>query len=263
VANELGVPFREYATPQEFRYVQDFDAFMDMLIQEPSFVIYIDECHEIDPKMVSHAKFSAYLRKCLDRQNDGKVIQVGDRTTTYDRTKKVFILATNYEDKVEKALKSRTDVINLKNYTMDEMRDITRMILEKNGMEADCDQTLMRIASCGRGTARPIVNLVQNVFKIMGIATVDNDIAMEALQMKEMYPAGLKSDEVRLLELVKDHPYNRMQILAAITGLQGTLAESVAYLIHKGLLECEHAKYQITEKGKKYLNYVTREGFTW
>lgn len=263
IAKELGVKMIEYATPKDFRLITDFDPFLDKLISDESYVVYIDECHEVDPKMVSHAKFLALLRKALDRQNDGKVIQIADRQTTFDRTKKVFILATNHPDKVDNAIKSRMDVINLTLYNMDEMKEITKRILEKHEMECDCEQTLTRISTCGRGTARPIVNLVQNVFKIMGVSVIDNDIAMNALRMKEMYPAGLKGDEVRILEICKTKQFNRMQICSTLTGLIGVFSESAAYLIQKGLLEAVKGGYKTTPKGQKYLRFAEREGFVW
>jgi Holliday junction resolvasome RuvABC ATP-dependent DNA helicase subunit len=263
IAQELGVNMIEYATPKDFRLITDFDPFLDRLISDDKFVVYIDECHEIDTKMVSHAKFIALLRKALDRQNDKKVIQIADRQTTFDRTKKVFILATNHSDKVDAAIKSRMDVINLTVYNMNEMKEITKRILEKNELECDCDQTLTRISTCGRGTARPIVNLVQNVFKLMGLSVIDNDAAMTALRMKEMFPAGLKADEVRLLDICKDSAFNRMQICSALTGLIGVFSESAAYLIQKGLLEAVKGGYKTTPKGQKYLRFAEREGFVW
>lgn len=263
IAKELDVEMIEYATPKDFRLISEFDPFLDRLINEEKYVVYIDECHELDTGMVSHAKFAAFIRKAIDRQNDGKVIQIADKQTMFDRSKKVFILSTNYPNKVDPAIKSRMDVINLVPYNMAELKEITEQIFKKNGMECDCEQTLMRIASCGRGTARPIVNLVQNVFKLMNVSNIDNTLAMIALRMKEMYPAGLKADEVRLLDLCKTKGYSRMQIVSSLTGLNGIFSESVSYLIQKGLLNAGHGIFKTSDKGKKYLTYVTREDFTW
>lgn len=146
IANKLKVDFIEYATPKDFRLVDDFEAFEKVLVEEESFVIYIDECHEIDIKMTSHGKFVAYIRKALDRQNTGKTFQFGSEVTTYDRSKKVFIFATNHPNKVDSAIKSRMNVINLPTYTLKEMKEIARLVLSKNELEADCEQTLNRIA---------------------------------------------------------------------------------------------------------------------
>jgi len=263
VAEELGVEMIEYATPKDFRLVDDFDPFLDRLIGDPKFVVYIDECHEMDFKMPSHAKFNAYLRKALDRQNTGKLFQIADRVSDYDRTKKVIILATNHPNKVDTAIRSRMNVINLSTYNMKQMKEIARLILSKNDMEVDCEQTLDRIASCGRGTARPIVKLVMDVFKLMNISTVDNAIAMSGLQMLDMYPAGLDSNEVKLLDVCKDQKYTRMQIVSVLSGLRGTFSESIAYLIQKNLLFAGNGGFKTTVKGRKYLKYIDEEGFVW
>lgn len=263
IAEELGVSMQEFASPNDFRLIKDFDPILDILSNEKKYVLYIDECHELDLKMVSHAKFLVFLRKALDRQNDGKLLQVGDTVLTFNRKNQVIILSTNHPNKVDAALQSRMNIINLVNYNMKEMKEITRYILSKNNLECDCEQTLDRIAACGRGTARPITNLVQDVFNLMNITTVTNEFAMKALQMKEMYPAGLKIAEIKVLELCSNKQYNRMQIISAISNLQGCFGESIAYLIQRGLLTAESNGYKTTEKGNKYITYITREGFSW
>lgn len=263
LSQEMGVNFIEFATPKDFRIVTDFDPFLDRLITDEKFVVYIDECHELDSKMVSHAKFIAYLRKALDRQNDGKTFQVADRVTSYDRKNKVFILSTNHPNKVDDALKSRMNVLVLPTYSMKELKEITQIILEKNNLICDCEQTLNRISSCGRGTARPIVNLVRDVFNLMNVSVIDNELAMQGLRLLDMYPAGLTANEVRVLDLCKDKAYTKMQVSSAISGLSGVFAKSVAYLIQRGLLEAGSGVYSTTEKGKKYLEYLERENFVW
>lgn len=263
LAQEMGVDYIEYATPKDFRLITDFDPFLDRLINDEKFVVYIDECHEIDVKMASHAKFLAYLRKALDRQNEGKTFQVADRITSYDRKKKVFILSTNHPNKVDDALKSRMNVLVLPTYSMKELKQITSIILEKNNLECDCEQTLNRISSCGRGTARPIVNLVRDVFNLMNVSVIDNELAMQGLRLLDMYPAGLTANEVRVLDLCKDKAYSRMQVVSAISGLTGVFSKSVAYLIQRGLLEAGSGVFATTDKGKKYLDYLERENFVW
>lgn len=263
LAQEMQVDYIEYATPKDFRLITDFDPFLDRLINDEKFIIYIDECHEIDVKMPSHAKFLAYLRKALDRQNDGKTFQVADRVTSYDRKNKVFILSTNHPNKVDDALKSRMNVLSLPLYNMKELKQITQLILEKNNLECDCEQTLNRISSCGRGTARPIVNLVRDVFNLMNISVIHNEIAMQGLRLLDMYPAGLNANEVRVLDLCKDKSLSKMQVSSAISGLTGVFSKSVAYLIQRGLMEAGSGVYTTTEKGKKYLEYLKKENFIW
>lgn len=262
VAEELETEFFEYATPSDFRLVVDFDNVAEIL-SRPSYVLYVDECHEIDTKMVSHAKFVAFVRKALDRQNDGKMIQVADKTFYFNRKKQVLILSTNHPDKVDNAIKSRMNAMTLIPYNMKSLKEITRNILSRNNMECDCDQTLDRLASCGRGTARPIDNLVKDVFTLMNVKIIDNEIAMTALRLKEMFPIGLKPSEVRLLDLCKERILNRLQILSALTDLQGNFSESIAYLMQKQLIDAKSNGFQTSPKGEKYLKYIIREGFTW
>lgn len=262
VAETLGVTLMEYATPKDFRNLAEFDPFLDMLCSEKKFVVYVDECHELESGKVAHSIFQAMVRKALDRQNDGKVFQVADRTMQFDRKTQLFIFATNHTDKVDSAVRSRMSQINLIQYNMDQIQHITQRILEKNGMVCDCPETLKRIASCGRGTARPIVNLVKDVFSLMNLSVIDTATAMSALRMKEMYPAGLNLNEVKVLDLLMDRSLTRLQIMSAISGLHGIFSESIAYLITKQLLDVETSgKYTITPKGKKYVNFCKTNNF--
>jgi Holliday junction resolvasome RuvABC ATP-dependent DNA helicase subunit len=262
LAEMFETEFVEFATPSDFRLVTDFKPFLEMLEKSEKYVIYIDEYHELDPKMIAHAHFSAFLRKGLDRQNTGKTFQVLDKVLSFNRKKQVFIISSNQPDKVDNALKSRMNTMTLVPYSMKQIEEITRRILEKNGMECDYDQTLSRIAACGRGTARPIVNLVHDVFKLFNVKVIDNESAMHALRLKEMYPAGLRISEVRLVDLCQTR-YTRLQILSNLTDLVGSFSESMAYLIQKGLIAAYNNGFETTEKGKKYLTYIEREKFTW
>lgn len=262
VAEELETEFFEYATPSDFRLVSEFNDVVEIL-SRPKYVLYIDECHEINTNMVSHAKFVAFIRKALDRQNEGKFLQIVDRTFIFDRKKQVIILSTNHPDKVDAAIKSRMSAMTLIPYSMKNLKEITRNILARNNMECDCEQTLERLATCGRGTARPIDNLVKDVFKLMDVKIIDNGTAMTALRLKEMFPVGLKPSEVRLLDLCQKRSLTKMQILSALTDLQGHFPDSVAYLIQKLLLDAKSGGFQTSAKGEKYLKYIIREGFTW
>lgn len=276
-AEILGVQFKEFATPRDFANVTEFDPVLDDLTTSEQFVYYFDEIHELDNAKVSHVKFKAMIRKCLDRQNDGKEIQIADRTMMFNRKNHVFIFATNHPEKVDTAVKDRCNKINLQLYNQPEMIEITERILEKNSLQADSLETMQRIARCGRGTARPIVSLVQDVFKIMPISEITTEIAMKALRMKEMYPAGLTLNEMKKMDLLckettaivrSNTPaktLTKAQIVANIgSGVAGGYNDSVAFLSSLKLINVErNGSVRVTSKGQKYMAYCADQGFTF
>jgi Holliday junction resolvasome RuvABC ATP-dependent DNA helicase subunit len=264
IAARLGCDMIRIGTPKDVRNLAEFDPIFERIVDDEYLVLYIDECHELEPSKPAHAKLATFIRKALDRQNDNKPIQIADRVTVFNRKKKVIILSTNHADKMDTALMSRMQKINLVPYKMDEIRAITNKILEKNDITVDNQQTVDRIAICGRGTARPIVNLVQNsiipMMKCTSSSHLNNNIVMEALKQNEMFPGGLTLPEVAFLLVLRGAPKNRLQILSTVTSLDGGFAKAAAYLqTHKLVQMQTNGIFHLTSKGSAYIKHCREE----
>jgi Holliday junction resolvasome RuvABC ATP-dependent DNA helicase subunit len=258
IAEKLGVQMVEIGSPRDVRNLTEFDPIFQQLVNDPKFVLYLDEVHELESGKVAHMKLITFLRKGLDRQNEGKVVQISDQYYIPDRKNKVIILSTNHPDKVDTAIRSRCMTINLMHYNKDEIRLITSSLLEKNGLVIDSDDTLERMASCGRGTARPIVNLMRDTLVPMAALfqtnVITNDMVMEALRQNEMFPGGFNLPETQMMVLLLDSPKNRNQILSRIPNLDGIFHKAAAYMQSYKVIDLQtNGMFRLTEKGKTYI----------
>jgi len=258
IAQKMGVMLTEIGSPKDIRNLTEFDPIFQRLMDEPQWVLYLDEVHEMEPGKVAHAKLILLLRKALDRQNEGRSIQIADQFFIPDRKNKVIILSTNHPAKVDDAIKNRCMTINLSHYNKDEIRLITSSLLEKNGLVVDNDDVLDRMASCGRGTARPIVNLVRDsllpMSQLLSTTVITNEMVMESLKQNEMFPGGFNLPETQMLTLLADSPKNRNQILSRIPNLVGIFPQSAAYMQSYKVIDMQsNGVYQLTPKGKRYI----------
>jgi len=267
LANKMECRFIEIGTPKDIRNVLEFEPFFNDLIEQEKFVCYIDEVHEMEPSKVSHAKLIQLLRKGLDRQNEGKCVPIVDRTYVPSRKNKVFILATNHPNKVDSAIMNRCSEMRLSLYDTAQIREISANLFKKHNLIPESEQVLNRIAVTGRGTARPIVNLIRDhlepMCKLESTQTVTNEHLMLALRNASMYPSGLNKGEIDMLQLLEDgNAKSKNQILVSVPTLDGMLSHSIAYMLKNAFVKIHpNGAVSITTKGKKYLKVIDELGF--
>lgn len=267
IANELNCPFIEIGTPKDIRNVDEFNPIFEQIIDSDSFVIRIDECHEIEPSKVSHGKLIQWLRKGTDRQNEGKAVQIADRVYIPNRKKKVIILATNHPEKMDAAIVSRFSKIDLALYNAREIRQIAENLFQKNGLVPENDTVLNRISAVGRGTARPIVSLMNDYLislaKLNGDNVVTVEMLMLSLKNSGLFPSGLDVNEVSLLSLLCERgSRTKQQALAFIPNLIGNYNKSIAYLQNWKFVEISSTgALSLTPLGRKYIKSLKEHGF--
>jgi Holliday junction resolvasome RuvABC ATP-dependent DNA helicase subunit len=265
-AARLGCDIIRINTPRDIRNMDEFNPIFDRMLNEPKKIIYIDECHEMEKGKVAHGLLLAYLRASLDRQNTGKHFQVGPHLTTYDRSTNIVILSTNHPDKVDDALKSRCQVIDLVPYTPEGITQITQNLLEKHELTVDSDKTLNMISVCGRGTARPIVNLLNEqllpLARNMGMSELNSAVVLESLRLAQMYPSGLSKPEIDFINSLKNGVKNRRQIESIVTSLDGQFPKASAFLQAKGFVHMQsNGMFYLTDRGTKYIRAIGKAGF--
>ena len=267
MASILNVPFIRVENPEEIRLKSDFDKWFTRLESEPSFVLFIDEVHAMTSQ-ISHLLLKSFLMKMGDPSKVGTSIQVGSNFFVPDRTNKVIILGTNQAGKVDPAIVSRWQTFNLSLYNNQEIFQIANLLVANHGLTVESDRILAMIAGCGRGTARPIVNLLgDSVLPLcisQGTTVIDKDIVLEALRQQEMFPLGFDKAEVEMLSKIGNGTVSKMRILAMVPSLDGVLTKAIAYACNMNMLKIEHNGHVcLTKEGKAYKAKVEKMGFTF
>lgn len=272
IAEKLKTEVTFFNSPEEFRHA-DGDEFKSLLnwFRAKTGILVIDECHKFgDKPTIQMQKVHNFLLKCLDAQNEGKLlvfdtIRVGEneyetREFSHDKSKKVIVMMTNYKNKVNPALASRMDVCELQPYSHAELEKICIQMLASAGMVAECDKTIALLAKASRGTARPLYNMIQH-FSRFGIEIVTRDFAIQTMRDLDMFPRGLSKHEIHLLQIARK-PTTKSIAQMVVTGLQGNIAKSVAYLMGHGLMEAmSGSQIKTSKKGENFLHTLQTIGF--
>jgi len=271
---EIGADVLSFETPAELRSKgAHFSSFIQCIIESPKYCIAFDEAHEINgaagqAATVQLAQVRQFLMKALDKTNQNKAIRLNDEMVVdFNRARGSILLATNFPHVLDKsgAFQSRCDTIILDDYTDDELVAILQGMLKNAGFQAACDKTLSVIAKCGRGTARPLEKLVDQM-KITsnagdGKKTINRDDVRNALRMTKMYPLGLQAWEVNILKRTQ-LPIRDNVLQSVLPNIEKvTFNKSKGYLLGKGLASQTTQGIQRTDKGERYLKEIVSQGF--
>jgi Holliday junction resolvasome RuvABC ATP-dependent DNA helicase subunit len=268
LASILKVPFIRVENPEEIRLKVDFDKWFARLESEASFVLFLDEVHEMKPNQVSHLYLKSFLMKMGDPSKIGTSIQVGSNFFVPDRSNKVIILGTNQAGKVDPAILSRWQTFNLSLYNNQEILQIAKLLVSKYNLTVEDDKILALISGCGRGTARPIVNLLNDSILPLcisqGTTTISRDIVLEALRQQEMFPLGFNKAEVEMISKLGNSTVSKMRITAMVPALEGVLTKAIAYACNMNVMKVENNGHlALTKTGKAYKNKIEEMGFTF
>lgn len=250
-----------FNSPEEFRTADSADL-LTLLnwFENGEGVLVIDECHKFNEKAtIAMQRVQSFLLKCLDEQNKGALIQFdADRSFSYDKSRQVIIMMSNYDNRVNPALLSRMDVCRLSPYTVEQLELITVKMAADNELAIDEEKTAKLLAMASRGTARPLNNMVRHIKKY-GTDVITREIAIRAMVELEMFPHGLTADEVRLIKLAKAGVIKQVarQALPNLTSIN----DSVAFLMSRNLLSIVGRDLKATTKGNSYVTNLAKNGF--
>lgn len=268
---ERGFDTLFFSSPEEFRSDGErFDSLVQLIEGDKPYVIAIDEAHLFKNRAtIRMERVLNFTMKALDKTNQGKPIQFDDnRLITFNRSKGSIVFATNFPNILDKsgALQSRFDTIVLDDYTEDELVEILQVMLQKVEMQHANPETLRRIARCGRGTARPLEKIIDQI-KITRNAsgekrkTINGDDVLHALRMCKMYPRGLQPWEISILNRCKSAIRDNV-LVQTIPHIEKTVfGRGKGYLIGQGLIKPTPQGLQRTDFGSKYLEKAEKEGF--
>ena len=218
-------------------------------MQDREATILFDECSEI-PKDVTMALLTI-LNPNPDHQTS---FSFEDYTIDFDFRQLSFMFATTETQSVFHALMDRLERVDLEEYSLSEMGEIVGMNLDLK-IEA---KALEDISSVLRGNARAAQKMAQ---KIESYCEMNNTKVFKLEDWKKLskilsiFPLGLNTTEILLLNILKDNKDCSLTNLAAKTGISkhAVQRDFEIYLQKHSLMDITTAGRNITAKGLDYL----------
>ena len=218
-------------------------------MQDREATILFDECSEI-PKDVTMALLTI-LNPNPDHQTS---FSFEDYTIDFDFRQLSFMFATTETQSVFHALMDRLERVDLEEYSLSEMGEIVGMNLDLK-IEP---KALEDISSVLRGNARAAQKMAQ---KIESYCEMNNTKVFKDSDWKKLsnilsiFPLGLNTTEILLLNILKDNKDCSLTNLAAKTGISkhAVQRDFEIYLQKHSLMDITTAGRNITAKGLDYL----------
>jgi|TARA_R110000824_G_scaffold352371_2_gene539429 Holliday junction DNA helicase RuvB len=228
---------------------QFFNQIVIPYMQDREATILFDECSEI-PKDVTMALLTI-LNPNPDHQTS---FSFEDYTVDFDFRQLSFMFATTETQSVFHALMDRLERVDLEEYSLSEMGEIVGMNLDLK-IEA---KALQNISSVLRGNARAAQKMAQ---KIESYCEMNNTKVFKDSDWKKLsnilsiFPLGLNTTEILLLNILKDNKDCSLTNLAAKTGISkhAVQRDFEIYLQKHSLMDITTAGRNITAKGLDYL----------
>jgi len=222
---------------------------MGRIFGESPKTILMDESHEMSDYVTT--SFLTLLNPTKDNENDLAYL---NWTVKWDLSKINVIFATTDAHKMDRPLLSRCQEIYFNLYSNDELFEILEQYTE--GIEITCNQK--DIAFACRGRARDAFVLAQNIkrFCIMkGKSKFTNNDWKELKKIFGIYDMGLRSQEIMMLEILKDSSPISCRNLAVRMGLNEDNIQSEIEVRPRelGFIETSSRGRELTPEGIAYL----------
>ena len=229
---------------------QFFNQLVIPYMQDREATILFDECSEI-PKDVSMALLTI-LNPNPDHQTS---FSFEDYTVEFDFRQLSFMFATTETQSVFHALMDRLERVDLEEYSLSEMGEIVGLNLDEINIEA---KALQEIASVLRGNARAAQKMAQKIESYCEMNSVKRFSYSDWKKLSKIlsiYPLGLNTTEILLLNILKDNKDCSLTNLAAKTGISkhAIQRDFEIYLQKHSLMDITTAGRNITAKGLEYL----------
>jgi Holliday junction DNA helicase RuvB len=228
---------------------QFFNQLVIPYMQDREATILFDECSEI-PKDVSMA-----LLTILNPNPDNQTtFSFEDYTVDFDFRRLSFMFATTETQSVFHALMDRLERVDLEEYSLEEMGKIVGM-----NLEIDIEpKALEDISSVLRGNARAAQKMAQKIESYCEQSDIKKFTYSDWQKLSNIlsiYPLGLNTTEILLLNILKDNKDCSLTNLAAKTGISkhAIQRDFEIYLQKHSLMEITTAGRNITAKGLDYL----------
>jgi len=219
-------------------------------INDKDCTVLFDEASEM-PKDVMMA-----LLTVLNPNPEGRTsFSFEEYTVDFDFSRQTFMFATTEGQSIFHALMDRMERIDLQEYSLPELAQITKIGLEDYDVQEDA---LMKVSTVLRGNPRAAAKMKDKIKAYLDgndrkkFAVKDWNNLRDEL---DILPLGLLNKEFELLQILARKKETRLTELAAITCLsKGAIQRDYEmFLMKQGLMEIAPAGRSLTTKGHKYL----------
>lgn len=256
-------PSRKKIYYQSAKEMESADAFFeDCLVPHmhgQDATLVIDEFHE------APAGCQSIIRQAVEvtSARASKEIKRKDWTFLYEPNRHAIFLATNRIDKVDPAIVSRFERIDLESYTDEDIEQILFRGLQEHGYHFH-ENSLRILAECGRGNARDVIhwqNAVRRYLAIAGKMTLNKEDVRTILRRKRTLPLGVTRNELKTLLILEGHGGQQLAALAARNLCSSDEQKSnEKYLNARGLIRIDGVRY-ISDDGRAYLAELRKGKF--
>ena len=224
-------------------------------IQDKEVTLILDEASEM-PNSVTMALLSL-LNPTKSSVNQ---LMIGGGLVTFDFEKLSVLFCTTDPQLMNKALIDRCELVDLEPYNQDELLEIIRLSLVKNGVslyniEPKAGQ---RLATTLRGNARAAQKMADKI-KLYLDSKVKTNFSEadldEFVDRLGIYPLGLTSIEYKILQYLQTQPNCSLTMLSAKTGVPREALQKYyeIHLMRMGLIHVGQNGRNLTTKGADYL----------
>lgn len=224
-------------------------------IQDKEATLILDEASEL-PNSVT----MALLSLLNPNRNGANQLMVGGSMITFDFEKLSVLFCTTDPQQMNKALIDRCELVDLEPYNQEELLQIVRLSLVKNGVSLYNieDFAGQRLATTLRGNARAAQKMADKIklFLDSKIKTNFSEHDLEEFVDKlGIYPLGLTSIEYKILQYLAIQQNCSLTMLSAKTGVPREALQKYyeIHLMRMGLIHVGQNGRNLTTKGADYL----------
>ena len=261
-----------YPSPAQLRNKEssEYLAFVAAISSGEPYVLLLDEVHELNEKVtVSLQKINRFIRFVLDKTNEGKSLQYDDDTIVrFNNKENVIICGSNFLYKMGSAFTSRSNVLQLQDYTEKEIAQILVMKASAKGIELE-PKAIERVSRAGRGNVRFLDRLMEQLemHAMVDSTPVNEETMLHIMKLRGLYPRGLNEHELRIMGTLKEvgagQIYSVQQLKVVLNLPAKTFSDCFAFLASpfNSFIQPIGQNVKLTKKGHSYLSRCAQYGF--
>jgi Holliday junction resolvasome RuvABC ATP-dependent DNA helicase subunit len=225
-------------------------------INDKDCTVLFDEASEM-PKDVMMA-----LLTVLNPNPEGRTsFSYEEYTVDFDFSRQTFMFATTEGQTIFHALMDRMERIDLQEYSLDELAQITKIGLEDYNVD---DKALKEVSTTLRGNPRAAAKMKDKIKAYLDGNHQKKFVIEDWNNLRDeldILPLGLLNKEFELLQILRRKKETRLTELAAITCLsKGAIQRDYEmFLMKQGLMEIATGGRSLTTKGHHYLRGIDKK----
>ena len=249
-ARLMGVGFHRFNASRDTKEIEIVQIIQDL---KPHDMLFIDETQNLR-RPVQTCLYSAIDRNITPLIRRNKII-TGSETPCADFT---LLMASNEPGKINKALRSRCQILVMESYSIQELNEIACMHANRNHLELEASAANLLANAC-RGVPRDIIKWIDKLLLLNPHKAILSDVCVRDMFMTERTrSSGITAQEIQYMDILCSSEGVSVKSMENLMGLDlETLKEMEAELQKMALIDILPAIGRcLTTLGKKYMLFV-------